>query len=65
MLEVEHFLQTLHQRHRFATLEHLKSNKSIYKKINDLGNYARKELTKIFDGNVEWLEKDHYSWHIS
>ena len=36
----------------FATLDHLKSNKSIYKKINDLGNFARKELTKVFDGKV-------------
>lgn len=36
----------------FSTLDHLKSNKSIYKKINDLGNYARKELTKVFDGKV-------------
>ena len=36
----------------FSTLNHLRSNRSVYKKINDLGNYARKELTKAFDGKV-------------
>lgn len=36
----------------FATLTQLKS-KSIYSKINILGEFARKELTKIFDGKVE------------
>lgn len=33
----------------FATLSHLKSKKSIYSKINDLGEFARKELAKTFD----------------
>ncbi|MCV0392439.1 MAG: aminotransferase class III-fold pyridoxal phosphate-dependent enzyme [Nitrosopumilus sp.] len=36
----------------FATLSHLKSKKSIYSKINELGKYTRKELTKTFDGKV-------------
>ncbi|MHA7647028.1 aspartate aminotransferase family protein [Nitrosopumilus sp. S4] len=36
----------------FATLSQLKSKKSIYSKINELGEYARKELTKTFDGKV-------------
>jgi len=35
-----------------ATLSVLKNNNSIYSKINDLGEYARKELTKSFDGKV-------------
>lgn len=35
-----------------ATLDTLKHNKSIYSKINELGTYARKELTKVFDGKV-------------
>ena len=35
-----------------ATLSVLKNNSSIYSKINDLGEYARKELTKFFDGKV-------------
>ena len=35
----------------FATLSELKS-KSIYSKINTLGEFARKELTKTFDGKV-------------
>jgi len=35
-----------------ATLSVLKNNSSIYSKINDLGEYARKELTKSFDGKV-------------
>ncbi len=36
----------------FATLSVLKNEKSIYSKINDLGDYVRKELTKGFDGKV-------------
>lgn len=36
----------------FATLSILKKGKSIYSKINGLGEYARKELTKTFDGRV-------------
>ncbi|MCE9651759.1 MAG: aminotransferase class III-fold pyridoxal phosphate-dependent enzyme [Nitrosarchaeum sp.] len=36
----------------FATLSVLKNNKSVYSKIDDLGQYARKELNKIFDGQV-------------
>jgi len=36
----------------FATLSHLKSKKSIYSKINDLGKFARKELAKMFDDRV-------------
>ncbi|PIW33057.1 MAG: aspartate aminotransferase family protein [Nitrosopumilales archaeon CG15_BIG_FIL_POST_REV_8_21_14_020_37_12] len=36
----------------FATLSTLKNKKSIYSKINDLGEYARKELTRVFDGDV-------------
>ena len=35
----------------FATLSELKS-KSIYSKINGLGEFARKELTKTFDGKI-------------
>ena len=36
----------------FATLSTLKNGKSVYSKINDLGEYARKELVKAFDGKV-------------
>ncbi len=36
----------------YATLSILKNNSPIYSKINDLGEYARKELTKSFDGKV-------------
>ena len=36
----------------FATLSELKNKNSMYDKINDLGNYARKELNKSFDGRV-------------
>ncbi|WP_048115968.1 aspartate aminotransferase family protein [Nitrosopumilus adriaticus] len=36
----------------FATLSVLKNNKSIHSTINELGHYARKELTKVFDGKV-------------
>jgi glutamate-1-semialdehyde 2,1-aminomutase len=36
----------------YATLSILKNGKSIYSKINDLGEYARKELSKSFDGKV-------------
>jgi glutamate-1-semialdehyde 2,1-aminomutase len=36
----------------FATLNLLKSKKSIYSKINSLGDYARKEIGKAFDGKV-------------
>ena len=34
------------------TLSSLKSKKSIYSKINDLGEFARKEISKAFDGKV-------------
>jgi len=33
----------------FATLSHLKSKKSIYSKINSLGEFARKEIGKALD----------------
>ena len=36
----------------YATLSHLKSKKLIYSKINSLGEFARKEIRKIFDGKV-------------
>jgi glutamate-1-semialdehyde 2,1-aminomutase len=36
----------------YATLKHLKSRKSIYSEINALGEFARKELNKTFDGRV-------------
>ncbi len=36
----------------FATLSELKSGKTIYSKINSLGDFVRKELTKTFDGKV-------------
>jgi len=37
----------------FSTLNHLKKNRgSLYPKINKLGDMARKNLTKIFDGRV-------------
>ncbi|NQV39042.1 MAG: aminotransferase class III-fold pyridoxal phosphate-dependent enzyme [Nitrosopumilus sp.] len=36
----------------YATLSVLKNGKSIYSKINNLGEYARKELSKSFDGKV-------------
>lgn len=36
----------------YATLSVLKNGKSIYSKINDLGEYTRKELSKSFDGKV-------------
>jgi len=36
----------------FATLSVLKNGESLYSKINDLGDYARKELVKVFDGKV-------------
>lgn len=36
----------------FATLNYLKSKKSVYSKINSLGEFARKEIEKIFDGKV-------------
>ncbi|MGH1569030.1 MAG: aspartate aminotransferase family protein [Nitrosopumilus sp.] len=36
----------------FATLSLLKSKKSIYSKINSLGDYTRKEIGKAFDGKV-------------
>jgi glutamate-1-semialdehyde 2,1-aminomutase len=35
-----------------ATLSELKSNSSIYSKINGLGDLARKELGKVFEDNV-------------
>ena len=36
----------------FATLSVLKNGKSIYSKINGLGEYARKELSRSFDDKV-------------
>ncbi|EGP93928.1 aspartate aminotransferase family protein [Nitrosarchaeum koreense] len=36
----------------FATLTELKSGKTIYSKINSLGDFVRKEITKVFDGKV-------------
>ncbi len=36
----------------FATLSVLKNGKSVYSKINGLGDYARKEMSKAFDGNA-------------
>jgi glutamate-1-semialdehyde 2,1-aminomutase len=36
----------------FATLTELKNKNSVYHKINNLGDYARKELSKSFDGKV-------------
>jgi glutamate-1-semialdehyde 2,1-aminomutase len=36
----------------FATLNELKTKKSIYSKINNLGEFTRKELSKSFDGKV-------------
>ena len=36
----------------FATLSVLKNNKSIHTTINSLGDYARKELAKVFDDKV-------------
>lgn len=36
----------------FATLTELKSGKTIYSKINSLGDFVRKELAKVFDGKV-------------
>ena len=36
----------------YATLSHLKSKKSVYSKINSLGEFARKEIGKTFDGKV-------------
>ena len=36
----------------YATLKELKSRKSIYSKINSLGEFTRKELNKTFDGRV-------------
>ncbi|HSB84550.1 MAG TPA: aminotransferase class III-fold pyridoxal phosphate-dependent enzyme [Nitrosarchaeum sp.] len=36
----------------FATLSELKNKKSIYKNIDSLGSFARKEITKTFDGKV-------------
>jgi len=36
----------------YATLSHLKSKKLIYSKINSLGEFARKEIGKVFDGKV-------------
>ncbi len=36
----------------FATLNYLKSKKSVYSKINSLGEFARKEMRKAFDGKV-------------
>ena len=36
----------------YATLSYLKSKKSVYSKINSLGEFTRKEITKVFDGKV-------------
>ncbi len=37
----------------FATLSHLKKNRgTLYSKINKLGDLARNQLTKVFDGRV-------------
>ncbi len=36
----------------YATLNQLKSKKSVYLKINSLGEFARKEIEKTFDGKV-------------
>ncbi len=37
----------------YSTLSHLKKNQnSLYSKINKLGDLARKQLTKVFDGRV-------------
>ena len=36
----------------FATLTELKNKNSVYEKINNLGEYVRKELSKSFDGKV-------------
>jgi glutamate-1-semialdehyde 2,1-aminomutase len=36
----------------YATLSHLKSKKSVYSKINSLGEFTRKEMRKAFDGRV-------------
>ena len=36
----------------FSTLNHLKTKKLIYTKINDLGKFARSEIEKAFDGKV-------------
>jgi len=36
----------------YETLSHLKSKKSVYSKINSLGEFARKEMRKAFDGRV-------------
>ena len=35
-----------------ATLNYLKSRNSTYSKINSLGEFARREIEKIFDGKV-------------
>ena len=37
----------------YTTLNYLKTKKATYDKINSLGDYARKELKKVFDGRVE------------
>lgn len=36
----------------YATLSYLKSKKSVYSKINALGEFARKKVSKAFDGKV-------------
>ncbi|WP_148680321.1 aspartate aminotransferase family protein [Nitrosopumilus maritimus] len=36
----------------YSTLDYLKSKKTVYSKINDLGKFARKEIGKAFDGKV-------------
>lgn len=36
----------------YSTLSELKNAKSVYSKIDSIGDYARKEITKVFDGKV-------------
>ena len=36
----------------YATLSELKKSNSVYSKINKLGDKARKQLSKVFDGKV-------------
>ena len=36
----------------YTTLDYLKSKKSVYSKINSLGEFARAGIEKIFDGRV-------------
>jgi glutamate-1-semialdehyde 2,1-aminomutase len=36
----------------YSTLSELKNKRSVYSKIDTIGNFARKELTKVFDSRV-------------